>query len=128
MQKILVTGGAGYIGSTISSAISDLGKTPIILDSLVAGQRAFVRDFPFYHSDIAEPDILKKIKNDHPTLDSMVHCAARIIIPESVANPHLYYIENVAKSMQLFKKAADVGIKKLFLVLLLLSMVMLKAI
>lgn len=110
-MQVLVTGGAGYIGSTICSAIQDKGDQAIILDSLVTGNRAFVRDFPFYKNDIADPEVLAKIKKDHPSLDTIIHCAARIIVPESVAEPHLYYQENVAKSMQLFKSAAEAGIK-----------------
>ena len=113
MSKTLITGGAGYIGSTICSALSNIGKTPIILDSLVNGQKSFTRNFPFYHADISEKGILSKIKAEHPEIDTIIHCAARIIVPESVENPHLYYMENVSKSMELFKQAADAGIKKI---------------
>ncbi|MCL2433671.1 MAG: NAD-dependent epimerase/dehydratase family protein, partial [Clostridia bacterium] len=47
-MKVLVTGGCGYIGSTICSALAEAGHTPVILDSLYAGRRAFAREFAFY--------------------------------------------------------------------------------
>ena len=49
-MKVLVTGGAGYIGSTISSALEEHGHTPIILDSLITGRREFVRNHTFYEA------------------------------------------------------------------------------
>jgi len=55
-MKILVTGGAGYIGSTICSALKDHGHTPIILDSLVTGRVEFTKDRIFYQADIADKE------------------------------------------------------------------------
>ena len=52
--EILVTGGAGYIGSTICSALEDAGHTPIVLDSLVSGYEQFAKGRPFYEGDIAD--------------------------------------------------------------------------
>ena len=53
-MKFLITGGAGYIGSTICSALEDAGHTPVILDSLVTGPREFTRGRIFYQADIAD--------------------------------------------------------------------------
>ncbi len=53
-MKILITGGAGYIGSTVASALEDSGHTPIILDSLVTGRVEFTRNRIFYKADIAD--------------------------------------------------------------------------
>ena len=52
--KVLITGGAGYIGSTVASACLDAGITPVILDSLVTGRREFAAAAPFYEGDIAD--------------------------------------------------------------------------
>ena len=112
-MDVLVTGGAGYIGSTICSALSDRGDTPIILDSLVTGQARFCRDFPFYFGDIAQPGILARIKSDFPSCETVIHCAARIIISESVADPHLYFQENVSKGISFLKEAIEFGIDKI---------------
>ena len=101
-MKVLVTGGAGYIGSTTAKALEVAGHTPVILDSLLTGPRAFVKDRAFYEGDIADRALLRRIVDEHPDLDCTIHMAARIVVPESVAQPVLYYRDNVAKSLELF--------------------------
>lgn len=108
-MKILITGGAGYIGSTICSALEDHGHTPIILDSLVTGREEFTRGHLFYKADIADPDAVRQIFTDHPDIFATIHCAALIVVPESVAQPYEYYRENVVKSMQFFYQLAELG-------------------
>ena len=109
-MKVLVTGGAGYIGSTICSALVDAGHTPIVLDSLVTGRAEFVKHHVFYEGDIADRALLARIVKDHGDIACCIHCAARIIIPESVENPYLYYTENVSKSIELFHGLKQNGI------------------
>lgn len=106
-MKVLITGGAGYIGSTIASALEDAGHTPIILDSLLTGPKAFVRDRIFYQADIADKTALRQIFQDHPDIFATIHCAALIVVPDSVSDPYNYYIDNVVKSMELFKTLAE---------------------
>lgn len=108
-MKVLVTGGAGYIGSTVCSALLDSGHQPIILDSLITGRAEFVQDRVFYHGDIADPGILEKIFADHPEIRHTIHFAALIQVPESVVKPFEYYYENVAKSLLLFKNLNRLG-------------------
>lgn len=108
-MKVLITGGAGYIGSTISSALEDHGHTPVILDSLVTGREEFTRGRIFYHDDIANPAALERIFHEHPEITATIHCAALIVVPESVAHPFEYYTENVAKSLQLFQTLQRLG-------------------
>lgn len=108
-MKVLVTGGAGYIGSTICSALEDSGDVPVILDSLVTGKRAFTHGRAFYEGDIADKSLLERILSDHPDIFCTIHCAALIVVPESVGEPYLYYRENVCKSLELFKQLADLG-------------------
>lgn len=112
-MKILITGGAGYIGSTICSALEDSGHTPIILDSLITGREEFARDRVFYKADIADRKSLEKIFHDHPDIQATVHCAALIVVPESVSQPYEYYRENVSKSLELFKSLSDLGYPRL---------------
>lgn len=107
--KVLVTGGAGYIGSTVCSALLDHGHEPIILDSLVTGRPEFVKGRTFYHGDIADSNLLKKIFEDHPEIQHTIHFAALILVPESVQKPFEYYYENVAKSLILFKNLTELG-------------------
>lgn len=108
--KVLVTGGAGYIGSSICSALEDSGHTPVVLDSLVTGRPEFVRDRTFYAGDIADRAVLERIVHDHPDINHTIHCAALIVVPESVSQPYMYYRENVAKSLEMFKILGDLGL------------------
>jgi UDP-glucose 4-epimerase len=100
--KVLVTGGAGYIGSTTALALEQAGHTPVVLDSLLTGPRAFVGDRIFYEGDIADRSLLRRVVAEHPDIAATIHMAARIVVPESVAQPAAYYRDNVAKSLELF--------------------------
>src|SRR4249919_3608788 len=108
-MKILVTGGAGYIGSTTAKALEEAGHTPVILDSLLTGPLAFTRDRIFYEGDIGDRDLLKRVVDDHPDLDATIHMAARIVVPESVEKPYEYYRDNVSKSLELFDQLVALG-------------------
>jgi UDP-glucose 4-epimerase len=101
-MKILVTGGAGYIGSITATALEEHAHTPIILDSLLSGPRVFTRDRIFYEGDIADRDLIRRIVEEHPDIECTIHMAARTVAPESVALPYEYYRDNVAKSLELF--------------------------
>jgi UDP-glucose 4-epimerase len=108
-MKILVTGGAGYIGSTTAKALEVAGHVPIVLDSLLTGPQAFVRDRIFYEGDIGDRDLVRRIVDDHPDLDATIHMAARIVVPESVEKPYEYYRDNVARSLELFDQLEQLG-------------------
>jgi len=108
-MKILVTGGAGYIGSTTAKALEDAGHVPVILDSLLTGPLAFVRDRIFYEGDIGDRDLVRRLVDEHPDIDATIHMAARIIVPESVEKPYEYYRDNVSKSLELFDQLVTLG-------------------
>ncbi len=108
-MKVLITGGAGYIGSTICSALKDHGHTPVILDSLITGQEVFTKEHVFYHGDIADQALVARVFNEHPDIYATIHCAALIVVPESVAKPYEYYYENVVKSMNFFHQLSELG-------------------
>lgn len=110
-MKVLVTGGAGYIGSTICSALKDNGHEAVILDSLITGKEEFTKNRVFYKGDIADKAILEKIFKDHPDIGYTIHCAALIVVPESVERPYEYYTENVSKSLELFRNLNALGCK-----------------
>jgi len=108
-MKVLITGGAGYIGSTTAKALEEAGHTPVILDSLLSGPRAFVKNRIFYEGDIADRALLARVIDEHPDIDCTIHMAARIVVPESVAQPYSYYRDNVAKSLELFDQLVILG-------------------
>ncbi|MFJ8622497.1 UDP-glucose 4-epimerase GalE [Kitasatospora sp. NPDC093550] len=109
MKKVLITGGAGFIGSTVASALIDRGITPIVLDDLSKGRAEFVEDRIFYRGDVADAALLDRIFTEHPDIDATVHCAAKIVVPESVAKPLYYYRENVAKTVELLDSLQRLG-------------------
>jgi UDP-glucose 4-epimerase len=98
-MKVMIAGGAGYIGSTIAYACSDAGISPVILDSLVTGRREFAAGHAFYQGDIADGGLIDRIFAEHPDITAVIHCAALIVVPDSVADPVGYYRANVAGSL-----------------------------
>jgi len=112
-MKVLVTGGAGYIGSTICSALVDRGHVPVILDSLVTGRAEFTRGRVFYRGDVSDGALLERVFREHRDIAGAIHCAALIVVPESVEKPVQYYRENVAKSLELFDRLAALGCRRL---------------
>lgn len=98
MKNILVSGGAGYIGSHTARALVQQGYQAVVLDSLVTGHRqAIGRDMPFYQGDIADAALVKKIIVKEK-ISSVIHFAARSLVGESIRKPDLYFIENTAKT------------------------------
>lgn len=112
-MKVLVTGGAGYIGSTTCRALSDAGHTPIILDSLINGREEFTKGYEFFKGDIADTNLLEQIFKLHPDIYCCIHFAALIVVPESVSQPYSYYKSNVDKSLDLFKNLDELGCKRI---------------
>src|SRR5680860_1191258 len=108
-MKVLVTGGAGYIGSTTALALERAGHVPVILDSLLSGPRQFARDRAFFESDIADRALVRRVIDEHPDIEATIHMAARIVVPESVEHPYEYYRDNVAKSLELFDELVALG-------------------
>lgn len=100
-MKVLVTGGAGFIGSTVALALADNGDLPVLLDDLSAGDADFLRTFPHYVGDVADPALVRRIFREHPDIAVTVHCAARTVVAESIERPLEYYAANVGKTVQL---------------------------
>ena len=97
-MAVLVTGGAGYIGSHMVWALLDAGEDVVVLDRLSTGFRwAVAPAARFYLGDVADPDILKKIfiEND---IEAIIHFAGSAVVPVSVADPLSYYDNNSGKT------------------------------
>ncbi|MET0414405.1 MAG: UDP-glucose 4-epimerase GalE [Actinoplanes sp.] len=112
-MKVLITGGAGYIGSTVASACSDAGIVPVLLDNLSSGNAEFARRHLFYRGDIADGPLLDQIFRDHPDIFAVIHCAALIVVSESYAEPLVYFRENVSKSAVLVDGMLRNGCRRL---------------
>ncbi|MBE1531267.1 UDP-glucose 4-epimerase GalE [Actinomadura algeriensis] len=100
-MKVLITGGAGFIGSTIASVFAEHGVTPVVLDSLVTGRPEFTEGKIFYQGDIGDGDLVDAIFREHPDIIATVHCAALIVVPDSMRDPQRYYRVNLAKTLDL---------------------------
>ncbi|ASW54197.1 UDP-glucose 4-epimerase GalE [Plantactinospora sp. KBS50] len=112
-MKVLIAGGAGYIGSTVASACLDAGIRPVILDNLSTGRPEFVRDRTWYHGDIADGVLLDRIFTEHPDIEAVLHAAALVAVPESVDQPLRYYRENIGKSIDLVGHLLRNGCRRL---------------
>lgn len=111
-MKALITGGAGYIGSTVATACLEAGIETVILDDLSTGREDFGVDRNLYVGDIADEELLARVFAEHPDIDVVVHCAARIVVPESVADPLGYYDVNVGKTIVLLRSLQRAGIRR----------------
>ncbi|MGW3387435.1 UDP-glucose 4-epimerase GalE [Streptomyces cinereoruber] len=100
-MKVLITGGAGFIGSTIASRCLDEGIDVVIVDNLSTGRAEFIQNRTWYRGDIADGELIDRVFADHPDIDATIGCAAKIVVPESVADPLYYYTENVSKGLAL---------------------------
>jgi UDP-glucose 4-epimerase len=113
MADVLITGGAGYIGSSIASACEDAGLAPVIIDNLSTGRPEFVAERAFHRGDFADRDLLRAVFAAHPAIRGVIHCAALIDVAESVERPAAYYRENVAKTIELADELAALGCTRL---------------
>ncbi len=108
---VLVTGGAGYIGSHAVLALTDAGWPVAVIDNLTTGFRwAVPEGVPFYHGDIEDAELLARIFAEQG-IGAVMHFAGSIIVPESVENPLKYYHNNTAKSRALIAAAVTGGVK-----------------
>ena len=111
-SNILVTGGAGYIGSHTCKALSNLGYIPIVYDNLIYGNEWAVKWGPFEKGDIANQSRLNEvIKKYQPS--AIIHFAAYAYVGESVKDPGKYYQNNVVGSINLLESIRDFGIEKI---------------
>ncbi|WP_066557388.1 UDP-glucose 4-epimerase GalE [Croceicoccus bisphenolivorans] len=108
---VLVTGGAGYIGSHAVLALVDKGWPVAVIDNLSTGFEWAIPDgVTLYRGDIADTELLARIFAEQGT-QAILHFAGSIIVPESVENPLKYYENNTAKSRTLMEAAVNAGVK-----------------
>lgn len=111
MKHVLVTGGAGYIGSHACKALAAAGYVPVTYDNLVYGHRSAVRWGPFVHGDILDRAALDAALQAWQPV-AVMHFAAFAYVGESVTNPGKYYRNNVAGSLTLLESMRDAGVSQ----------------
>jgi UDP-glucose 4-epimerase len=110
-MAILVTGGAGYIGSHMAYGLIDAGERVAVLDDLSAGDKACVPpQAAYHHGDVGDEALLSGIFREHD-IEAVIHFAGSASVPESVANPLAYYLNNTAKSRSLLAASVEHGVK-----------------
>jgi UDP-glucose 4-epimerase len=109
---ILVTGGAGYIGSHTVYALLDRAASVVVLDDLSTGGRAQVsEEASFVKGDVGDRELVERVIREY-AVDAVIHFAGSIIVPESVADPLAYYENNVVKSRNVIAACLAVGVKQ----------------
>ena len=109
-RKILVTGGAGYIGSHVVRQLGNAGEDVVTLDNLSTGFREAVTAGTLVIGDTGDARLLDRIFENH-AIDTVMHFAAHTVVPESVADPLKYYGNNTASSRTLLERATANGVR-----------------
>jgi UDP-glucose 4-epimerase len=110
---VLVTGGAGYIGSHFVLALLDRGESAVIIDDFsTVPRREPPAGTPLVVGDIGDIDLVRRVVREH-RIREVVHFAARIVVPESVADPLAYYLANVVKTRAMLEAAVKAGVERI---------------
>jgi UDP-glucose 4-epimerase len=111
-MAVLVTGGAGFIGSHMVLELVDRGENVVVLDNLSTGFASAVpAGVELIEGDMGDMPLVKSVIQEH-RVDAVAHFAAKIVVPESVAEPLAYYLNNTSKSRSLLQAAVESGVKQ----------------
>ncbi|MCX7046159.1 MAG: UDP-glucose 4-epimerase GalE [Candidatus Sumerlaeota bacterium] len=111
-MSVLVTGGAGYIGSAMVELLRAKGQGVVVLDNLSSGHRAAVAaQVPFYQGDLSDTELLRRIIREHKVAE-VIHFAAFIVVPESVTHPDMYFQNNTVNAMKVLDVMRAEGVGK----------------
>jgi UDP-glucose 4-epimerase len=114
--KILVTGGAGYIGSITTAELIAAGHQVVVLDNLYQGHAAAVHpDATFVQADLADRAALAQLFREHTGIDGIMHFASYTLVGESMEQPMLYLRDNLVNAANLIEAAVPAGVKRFIL-------------
>ena len=111
-NKVLVTGGAGYIGSHAAKALAQSGYEPVVLDNLARGHREAVQWGPFIEGDLADRALLRDSLRRFE-IGAVMHFAAYAYVGESMTKPELYFSNNVVNSLNLLEAMRETGVHRI---------------
>ena len=115
-MKILVTGGAGYIGSVTSAELIAAGHQVIVLDSLYQGHaQAVPPEATFIQADLADRSALARLFAEHADIDGIMHFASYTLVGESMQKPLLYLRDNLVYAANLLEFAVEAGVRRFIL-------------
>jgi UDP-arabinose 4-epimerase len=109
-MHVLITGGAGYIGSHTAKALSRAGLQPVVLDNLSRGHREAVQWGPLVEADIADRRALENVFRQYP-IEAVIHFAAFAYVGESMQAPELYFRNNVVNTVNLLEVMLERGVR-----------------
>jgi UDP-glucose 4-epimerase len=110
-MAVLVTGGAGYIGSHMVFALVDQGEKVVVLDNLSTGNRGLVAEgVDFVEGDAGDQELVQRLIAEHG-VDAVIHFAGSIVVPESVEKPLAYYANNTVVARNLIETAVQSGVR-----------------
>ena len=112
MRQILVSGGAGYIGSHMCKRLAQAGYTPLVFDNLSTGHREAVKWGELVKGDLLDPAVLREVFSSH-RIHAVMHFAARSQVGESVSDPALYFRNNVVGTLNLLDAMREAGVQRL---------------
>jgi UDP-glucose 4-epimerase len=112
MSTILVTGGAGYIGSHVVKELLRQGHQPIVFDNLQTGHREASKKIPLIEGNLSDQKKLKETFQSYP-IDAVMHFAADSLVGESVQNPEKYFKNNVKNSINLLEIMEEIKVNKI---------------
>ena len=111
-MTVLVTGGAGYIGSHMVHALADAGESVVVIDNLSTGFSAFVPEgVPLFIGDAADENLVEGVIAAHG-IESIIHFAGSVVVPDSMRDPLAYYRNNTMTTRSLLNVAVKCGIKR----------------
>lgn len=111
-MTVLVTGGAGYIGSHTVAELIERGQEVVVVDNLAQGHRQAVLGGKFYEADLRDEQAMTRIFSEHK-IDAVIHFAASSLVGESMQNPGKYYHNNVYGTLCLLERMQEAGVKKI---------------
>lgn len=111
-MHVLITGGAGYIGSHTAKLLAREGLRPVVVDNLSTGFREAVRWGPLVEADLNDRGALRKLFREYP-IEAVIHFAASASVGESMRAPEIYFLNNVFNTLNLLEEMREAGVRNI---------------